>query len=960
MKAIRIVALIVLAFAVNARVSHAQQSPYVCGRLVDADTREGIAGAVIEVSLKHDSGKVRYYTSEYGGNFRIPVEDGTDYRCRITYVGYGDIEREFRGSYVPENLGTLEMNSSAIGIDAVVKEVVSTRTVMMGDTLRYNADAFKVASDAEVEALLRKMPGITISEGRIEAHGEVVKQIYVDGVEFFGGNIQNVLQTIPAQAVEHIEVYNLLSEAAQITGVDDGEGGKVINIVTRQSLSHSSFGKVHVGYGYEPTSSPRISPKHKYTAGGSVNIFQGDARVTLMGLVNNLNRQNLSDEGMTVSDRANNSNASRQFSVNSQSGVASAEIFAVNYSDRWGRRKRARFDGNIFYNHLNARNEFTVDRWYDAPAKCDTAHYDQFANPNNHTLKFRGRLEWRVAKRQKLILIPSVTYTDNSSLNSVAETSLRWGESGYRWMPSGNEGRSRYYNAGTYAQYSYKFLKTGRLFLLVASVSASDSDADRNYYSNGGKTSRQSPELATIEYTYSRKFTQTRTTNIRVQPTFRERIGRYCNLNVTYRLQCQLRSRELLSYATGPDYVIDPESLNGLTSSSADGMYLYHQAGVGFRYGRQRNWFSVNVSYQNSRLSNRNLWTGLSDRRSYHHPVYNATLQWSFDAGNTLRVSCNSEVKAPSLWTMLDIYNVSNSQYISRGNPDLRPFCRHNFFARYTNISAARGTTFMLMLKAQHTADYIGTDIAYSPGELEIGGKRYNPIQLTRPVNLGGNWSYDGRASIGFPIGALSSNLNVSLGTQYALVPVIVNSVYDRMKNLSAYSHVVLGSNISENVDFTIDWRGSYSVNRSTLSVLDNEYFTHCASAKLKVVLPLGFTVATDAAFTQYIGFTNGYDDNFTMWNLSLGKKVLRRLGEVQLCVNDILNANTSFSRYVWAGYSQVRYNSVPGRCFLVKFTYNLRNFSGGVRRMEKIRRSSGVRTNDFERVRQVIDGLRF
>lgn len=944
----------------SAVVSYAQQSPYVYGRLVDSESLEGVVGAVFEVTETHGSAEKRYQTSEYGGNFRIPVRDGVDYSCKITYVGYEERTIDFRGSYVPKNLGTLEMKPSTIGIDAVVKEVVPTRTVMLGDTLRYNADAFKVATDAEVEALLRKMPGITISEGRIEAHGEEVKQIYVDGVEFFGGNIQNVLQTIPAQAVEHIEVYNRLSEAAQITGVDDGEGGKVINIVTRQSLSHSSFGKVHAGYGYEPTASPRISPKHKYTAGGSVNIFNGDARVTLMGLVNNLNKQNLSDEGMSVSDKANNSNASRQFSVNSQAGVASAEIFALNYSDRWGRRKRARFDGNIFYNHLNARNEFTIDRWYDAPAKCDTAHYDQFANPNNHTLKFRGRLEWKVAKRQKLIFIPSVTYTDNSSLNSVAETSLRWGESGYRWMPSGNEGRSRYYNVGAYAQYSYKFLKTGRLFLLVASVSASDSDADRNYYSNGGKTSQESPDLATIDYTYSRKLTETRTTNIRVQPTFRERIGRYCNLNVTYRLQCQLRSRDLMSYNTGEDYVIGDGEVNPLTSSSAEGMYLYHQAGVGFRYGKQRNWFSVNVSYQNSQLSNRDLWSGESDFRSFHHPVYNATLQWSFDASNTLRVSCNSKVKAPSLWTMLDIYNVSNSQYISRGNPDLRPFCQHNFFARYTNISAEKGTTFMLMLKAQHTADYIGTDITYSPGPIEIGGKRYNPIQLTRPVNLGGNWSYDGRASIGFPIGFLSSNLNISLGSRYSLIPVIVNSEYDRMKNLSAYSRVVLGSNISENVDFTIDWRGSYSVNKSSLAVLDNDYFTHCASAKLKVVLPLGFTIETDAAFTQYIGFTNGYDDNFTMWNLSVGKKVLRRLGEVQLCVNDILNANTSFSRYVWAGYSQVRYNSVPGRCFLVKFTYNLRNFSGGTRRMEKIRKSSGVRTNDFERVKRMLDGLRF
>ena len=948
-------------FATFAVAVSAQQPVSVSGRLFDEENREGVIGAVIEVVPAATPEKVRYYTSEYGGYFKIPALRAGSYRCVATFIGYEDRVFEFEVASLPLDVGTLAMKTSSIGIEAVVKEAVSTRTTMVGDTLRYNADAFKVATDAEVEALLRKMPGITISEGKIEAQGEVVKQIYVDGTEFFGGNIQQVLQSIPAQAVEHIEVYNRLSEAAQITGVDDGEGGKVINIVTRQSLSHSSFGKVHAGFGYEPDAAPGIAPKYKYTAGGSVNIFRGDARVTVMGLVNNLNKQNLTDDDMSVGNNSNNSKVSRQFTVNSQQGVAAAEIFALNYSDRWGQRKRAKFEGNIFYNHLNAKNGFTIDRWYNAPAKIDTAHYDQFANPDNYTLKFRGRLEWKVAKRQKLVIIPNATYTDNSSVNRVDTTSLRWGESGYRWLPSGNDGRSRYYMVSTYAQYSYKFLRQGRVFLLVASVNHSDSDADRNYYSNGaGKTSKKSPELATIGYTYSRKFTDTETTTIRIQPTYRDRIGRYSTINLSYRLQCQLRSRDLLSYATGEDYMIDDNaSINTKTSSSFDGKFLYHQAGAGFRYSRNRNWVSLSASYQNSRLSNHNRWTGDRMLRSYHHPIYNATLQWSFNRSNMLRVSCNSEVKAPSLWTMLDIYDVSNSQYVSRGNPRLKPFAEHNFFARYTNISTSKGTTFMLMAKVRHIQDYIGVDVVYSPETIEIDGKKYNPIQLTMPVNLNGYWSYEGRASIGFPVKFLGSNLNISVGANYSNVPVVVNKSSDMMDNLTGYANLTLGSNISENVDFTIDWRGAYSTNKSALAVMNNDYFTHTALANVKVVMPLGFTLTTGATFTQYVGFTNRFNDCFTMWNIAVGKKVLRRLREVEFCVNDVLNQNTSFGRYVWAGYSQVRYNSTMGRYFLVKFTYNLRNFAGGSRRMRMESRRTAP-TDRFGEIERKLNALKF
>ena len=958
MKLFRIL-LLLLAFVLHS-VASAQGGVVVSGNVVDADTREGVAGAVIEIVNTKAGSQPRYYTTEYGGYFRISNVAEGHYKATVSFIGYGDKEFSFQVAGLPINVGNVTIAVSAIGIETVVKTAVSKRTTILGDTLRYNADAFKVAADAEVEALLKKMPGITISDGRVEAHGEVVKQIYVDGNEFFGSNLQQVLQSIPAQAVEHIEVYNRLSEAAQITGVDDGEGGKVINIITRRSINRSRFGKLHAGYGYEPNANRVVTANSKYTAGGSVNIFNDDKRLTLMGLTNNLNKQNLSDDDIAVKSSSNSNNGSRQFSVNNQAGVASADIFALNYTDRWGRRNRAKFEGSIFYNHLNAKNQYTIDRWYDpAVSKKDTVHYDQFANPNNHTLKLRGRLEWKTGKRQRLVLIPTLNYYPSSSINRVDTTSLRWGESGYRWMPSGNEGWSRTLTEALYAQYSYKFLRQGRSLLLVASVSNSDVDSDRNYYSNGsGKTNKKSPDKATIAYTYSRKQTESNTATYRIQPTYRDRIGRYSTINLTYRLQAQMRSRNLLSYATDADYLIDTSRINRRSSSLFEGMFLYHQAGAGYRYGKNRNWFSISAMYQNSQLSNHNLWTGERFKRSYNDFVYNATLQWAFDSSNTLRLSANSEVKAPSLWQMPYVYDVSNSQYLSIGNPDLRPYTEHNYFARYTNISTRLGTTFMIMAKATLMPHYIGTSIDYSPETIEIDGKKYNPVQISQPVNLDGYRSYEGRTSIGFPVGFLGSNLNIAVGGTYSQVPIRLNGEDQLMDNMTAYTNWTLGSNISENVDFTLIWRGSYSDNQSGKAVLRNEFFTHRATANVKVVLPLGFTFTTSGVFTQYIGITNGYNENFTLWNASIGKKLFRKLGEVEFCVNDILNQNSSFARSVWAGYSQVRYNSTMGRYFLVKFTYNLRSFT----QSKRLRISSSLSTNAarFDALERRLNSLKF
>ena len=286
-------------------------------------------------------------------------------------------------------------------------------------------------------------------------------------------------------------------------------------------------------------------------------------------------------------------------------------------------------------------------------------------------------------------------------------------------------------------------------------------------------------------------------------------------------------------------------------------------------------------------------------------------------------------------------------------------YTEHNYFVRYTNLSQRKGTTFMVMAKAMLRPHYIGTSIEYSPETIEIDGKKYNPLQISKPVNLDGYRSFEARTSIGFPISFLGSNLNIAIGATYSDVPIMLNNREEMMNNLTAYTDWTLGSNISENIDFTLRYNLSYSDNKAGSEVLNNEFLNHRATANFKAVLPLGFTLTTSAVFTQYLGITNGYNDSFLLWNASVGKKVMRNLGEVELCVNDIMNQNTSFSRGVWAGYSQVRYNSTMGRYFLVKFTYNIRSFTPGTKQL-KIAKASGVPINLFDRVERALNSLKF
>lgn len=191
-------------------------------------------------------------------------------------------------------------------------------------------------------------------------------------------------------------------------------------------------------------------------------------------------------------------------------------------------------------------------------------------------------------------------------------------------------------------------------------------------------------------------------------------------------------------------------------------------------------------------------------------------------------------------------------------------------------------------------------------------GQAYSPNFYSTTENLDGYWQLRTHLSYGLPIGFLKSNFNVMAGVIYTKTPSMLGGTVDAAtgmisggerndtKNMGYDFRAVLGSNISENVDFTLSWNGTYNEATNSLNAdkSKNRYFNHTAQGNLKVVFPLGFTFTASAAYSQYIGFTNDYSEDYLLCNVWLGKKVFRnKRGEVMVGVNDLFNQNRAFSR---------------------------------------------------------------
>jgi hypothetical protein len=89
-----------------------------------------------------------------------------------------------------------------------------------------------------------------------------------------------------------------------------------------------------------------------------------------------------------------------------------------------------------------------------------------------------------------------------------------------------------------------------------------------------------------------------------------------------------------------------------------------------------------------------------------------------------------------------------------------------------------------------------------------------------------------------------------------------------------------------------------------------------------------GWFTTDDVTYQKYNGLTSGYNLNYFLWNMSVGKKILKKqAGEIKLTMFDILKQNTSISRTVTAAYIEDVRNEVLQQYVMLTFTYRFKNF---------------------------------
>lgn len=172
---------------------------------------------------------------------------------------------------------------------------------IQGDTLIYNATSYHTASNSNLGDLLKKMPGMELSNGHIKVNGEPVKRITVEGKTFFFDDQSKALENLPAAIVKQIHVIDENNQGKF------GLSGKKMDVRLKDEFKEAWFGKVSTDGGISIDNDTKNNTNRiggLYNAKLYAQFYGKDDVTNILGGGNNVNINQLSKTSSGLSDIA--------------------------------------------------------------------------------------------------------------------------------------------------------------------------------------------------------------------------------------------------------------------------------------------------------------------------------------------------------------------------------------------------------------------------------------------------------------------------------------------------------------------------------------------------------------------------------------------------------------------------------------------------------------------------------
>ncbi|WP_052496668.1 TonB-dependent receptor [Pedobacter lusitanus] len=231
--------------------SSAQSDRKIKGFVKDAITLESIPFASVVLLDKMTSTIIKSIQTDTTGLFILDqLPDGL-FKCKVSYIGYQSVVKDsvvISSVDRTVNFGNILINPGKGNLLSEVTIIGPSNHTQIGlDKKKFSVEQSLVSKGGSATDLLQNIPTVSVdATGNVNLRGSSNVNVLIDGKPSLiaGGNVTQILQSLPASAIESIEV--ITNPSAKYDA--EGESG-IINIVLKKNKKLGLIGAVEATAG---------------------------------------------------------------------------------------------------------------------------------------------------------------------------------------------------------------------------------------------------------------------------------------------------------------------------------------------------------------------------------------------------------------------------------------------------------------------------------------------------------------------------------------------------------------------------------------------------------------------------------------------------------------------------------------------------------------------------------------
>ncbi|MFN7044859.1 MAG: outer membrane beta-barrel protein [Flavobacterium sp.] len=901
-------------------ISFSQNTISLKGKITDKNTSIPLESATIYLKSVKDSTVIDYTISDKSGNFSLKIKKiQFPVIFKISYNGYNDYSEKLENLTIDKDFGIIKLEENISDLKEVIIQSEAPPVTIKNDTLEFNASSFKVRPDANVEALLKQLPGVEIDEeGKITVNGKEVNNILVNGKPFFGKDGKIATQNLPAEIISKVQVTDTKTKEEELSGQDATSNEKTINLTIQEDKNKGVFGKANVGYGTD----------ERYESSMLFNYFKDTQKISVLGSSNNVNSIGFSMDEIfdNMGGGRNNSiwvNDNGSFGINGMqfggnNGITQSNMIGINFADEWA-KKKINPNGSYYYSNAETNNNNRTNRINLLP----TGNTNTLAESKTKSITDGHNIgmdfEIKLDSTTTIYMSPSFAKSEIKNKNTGFDATfdetgnaLNENTSDNNWSSQNNTFRNNIY--------FYRGLKKkGRG--ISASLENENSKNESDLFTKTTTTFFQSGNTDDDRNQF--RIDDSKNDNYRIEVGYNEplRDSLVLNFKTTYRYKKSNDARETYDFDSGFNSYTDFNDLlsNEITSTTSS---VLPMVGISIRKKKIRGSISMGTEIINFNNQSNYLSNSTTVNKDYMYPKMNGYLSITLGKSKSFYSYYSYEVNLPSANQILPFENLANPLNTIIGNADLKPNENYSLYTNFNNYDYATRSGFYAYAGGDYNVNQIVASTTYD-SDFKATTTYQN---VDRAYNTYVGFSLN--KSLKKEKRTFKYGVGLQLGYNYD--QGLTNAALFESKGLTLNPRANMSWSIDEMITISPSYKYTYITNDFTNYVIDNtKNFKHSAKLEITSYWPKKVVLGSDFGYNYNSNIAAGFQKDFYLWNLSLGYNFFQDKLLAKVKVYDVLNQNISATRTITPTAITDMENTVLQQYAMFSLTYKLEKFGG-------------------------------